>query len=172
MRTRTVAPAVDRPDMRSYGVERGPKGLQPWARSEKAFAAAHNYWVSVARPDGRPHATAVWGVWLAGKFWFSCSPTSVKARTLRRNPRCTVTTEDAAEAVIIEGVAASVKGRARLLPFVRAYRRKYDWDMDPAAEGYFTVTPLRAFAFHEAAERFGKTATRYRWKTRAVRGKR
>jgi len=77
------------------------------------------------------------------------------------DPRCTVTTEGADHAVIIEGRAAPVKGRERLAPFVRAYKRKYAWDLQPDAEGYFAVTPSRAFAFIESAEEFGASATRY-----------
>jgi hypothetical protein len=149
--------------MRSYGVPRALEGSLPWSWAQKRFAGAHNYWVSTVDPDGRPHSSAVWGLWLDGKFWFSCSPASVKAHNLQHNPYCVITTERADEAVIIEGRATPVRGRAKLLPMVRAYKRKYEWEMDPAADGYFAVTPRVGFAFIEHSNRFSSSATRYRF---------
>jgi hypothetical protein len=147
--------------MRAYGVPASMKGTQPWARTRKRFAEAHNYWVTTVHPDGRPNSSAVWGLWLDGAFWFSCSPGSRKAKNLSLNPECTVTTDDAEQAVILEGRALQVQGPARLLPFVRAYKKKYDWDMDPASPGYFIVTPRVAFAFTEDADVFARSATKY-----------
>ena len=77
-----------------------------------------------------------------------------------------VTTERADEAIIIEGTAAPVRGRAKLMDFVRRYKKKYDWDMNPEADGYFIVTPHTAFAFTEHGDEFGKTATRYEFQAR------
>jgi len=147
--------------MQSYGVPASMKGAVPWATAEKRFAAAHNYWVTTVHPDGRPNSSAVWGVWLNGKFWFSCSPDARKAKNLQTNPACTVTTDLADDAVIIEGRAEAVRGRARLLPMTRAYEKKYNWTMNPDADGYFVVTPRVAFAFTEHANRFASSATRY-----------
>jgi hypothetical protein len=147
--------------MSSYGVPVSMTGTQPWARAQKRFAASHNYWLSTVHPDGRPSATAVWGVWLDGKLWFSCSTDSRKAKNLASNPACVVTTDQAEDAVIVEGHAAPVRGRVKLLPMVRAYKKKYAWDMNPDGAGYFIVTPRVAFAFTERADQFAKTATRY-----------
>lgn len=168
-----ASPKLTRPRMQSYGVPATLKGALPWSRSAKHFSASHNYWITTVHPDGRPNSTAVWGLWLDNAFWFSCALDSRKAKNLARDPRCTVTTERGDEAVIIEGTARPVKGRAKLLPFVRAYKKKYDWDMDPAADGYFVVTPRVAFAFTEHADEFGPSATRYEFgaaaRTRATR---
>jgi hypothetical protein len=160
-KTARTSPKVDRPEMASYGIATGARGMKPWSWAEKQLTAAHNYWVTTVHPDGRPNSTAVWGLWLDGKFWFSCSPDSRKAKNLARDARCTITTERADEAVIVEGRAAPVKGRAKLMPFVRAYRKKYDWDMDPDGDGYFLVTPGVAFVFVEHPGQFASTATRY-----------
>jgi hypothetical protein len=147
--------------MPGYGIHRHAAGLKPWSWAEKRLKQAHNYWIATVHPDGRPNSSAVWGLWLEGQFWFSCATNSRKARNLARNPACTITTERADEAVIVEGVASPVSGRDKLAPFVRAYKRKYDWPMDPDAEGYFVVTPRLAFAFIEHADQFQKTSTRY-----------
>ena len=147
--------------MMSYGVPATLSGAVPWARAEKSLVRSHNYWVTTVHPDGRPNSTAVWGLWLDGKFWFSCAPSSRKAKNLAVNPACTVTTERADEAVIVEGTATAVRGRTKLAPFVRAYKKKYDWEMDPEGDGYFVVTPQKAFAFIEHADQFANSATRY-----------
>jgi hypothetical protein len=147
--------------MQSYGVPAAMKGAVPWVTAEKRFAGAHNYWVATAHPSGRPNVTPVWGVWLDGRFWFSCSLESRKAKNLAWNPGCTITTENADEAVILEGVAERVRGREALLPMTRAYEKKYNWKMDPDADGYFVLTPRVAFAFVEHADKFASSATRY-----------
>jgi hypothetical protein len=162
-----ACPKISRPNMESYGIARGARGMKPWSWAQRRLAQAHNYWVNTVHPDGRPNSTAVWGLWLDGKFWFSCSTGSRKAKNLASDPRCTITTERADEAVIVEGSAAPVRGRAKLLPFVRAYKKKYDWDMDPDGEGYFMVTPRVAFVFVEHPGQFATTATRYEFSRNA-----
>ncbi len=147
--------------MSGYGVPDSANGTLSWSWARTRFAANHNYWVTTVRADGRPSSSPVWGLWLGDAFWFSCAANSRKARNLARNPACTVTTERADEAVIIEGTAAPVRGRANVMGFVRAYKKKYDWVMNPDAEGYFIVTPQVGFAFIEHADQFAKTATRY-----------
>jgi hypothetical protein len=163
MAARGSAPKVSRPLMGGYGVPASLKGAVAWRTAERRFASAHNYWVTTVHPEGRPNSTAVWGVWLGGKFWFSCWTGSRKGRNLALNPACTVTTENGDEAVILEGTAMPVRGRAKLLPMVRAYKKKYDWTMDPDAEGYYVLTPRVGFAFVEHADQFGASATRYRF---------
>jgi hypothetical protein len=158
---KTAAPKADRPRMQSYGVPASMKGSVPWATAQKRFATAHNYWVTTVHPDGRPNSSAVWGVWLDGKFWFSCSPDARKAKNIRTNPACTITTDAADDAVILEGAAQAVHRRETLRPMTRAYEKKYDWKMNPDADGYFVVTPRVAFAFTEHADRFASSATRY-----------
>jgi len=49
-----------------------------------------------------------WGVWVDGTVQFSTGRASRKAKNLERDPRCVVMTEDAREAVVVEGTAARV----------------------------------------------------------------
>jgi PPOX class probable F420-dependent enzyme len=154
-------PKSGRPHMPGYGVPGDTDGALPWSWARERLERAHNYWLATVRPDGRPHVMAVWGLWMDDAFWFSTSATSRKARNIARNPNCAVTTEHADEAVMVEGVAAPVSGADTLGPFVEAYKRKYDWDMDPAGDGYFVVTPRMAFGFIEHADQFAKTSTRW-----------
>jgi len=66
-----------------------------WAKVRRRLEQARNYWIVTSRPDGRPHAAPVWGVWLDGRLWFSTSPASVKARNLAADPRVVVHLERA-----------------------------------------------------------------------------
>ena len=70
----------------------------------------------------------VWGLWQDGRFLFSTGSKSRKARNLDRNPNCIVCTEQANEAVIVEGVAeiADVSARRK---FLGTYTGKYTFDM-------------------------------------------
>jgi len=97
----------------------------------------------------------VWGLWQDGRFLFSTGSKSRKARNLAQNSNCLVCTENAAEAVIVEGVAeiADVAARRKMLP---VYERKYKFDMramkkDMLAmkEPVFAVRPHVAFGLWE-----------------------
>ena len=125
-------------------------GLLTWAWAEQQLARSRNYWLATVRPDGRPHVMPVWGMWNEGAFWFSSSNASRKTRNLGGNPRCTVTTEDAANPVVLEGVASRVtdiQSLTRVLEWENAkYGTDYSIDMlDPAANACFRVRPTWAF---------------------------
>ena len=118
-------PVADRPVMPGYGVLPAGQGsgLIAWAEAERRLTVSHDYWVATVRPDGRPHVMPVWGVWLGGHVWFSSGLRSRKARNLAADPRCTVTTDDAQNPVVVEGPAEQVTDRAGIAAFVasRAY---------------------------------------------------
>ena len=159
---RAPTPRASRPRIPGYGVPRSRKGLLPWAWAERRLTRSHNYWLITVRPDGRPHAMPVWGVWAGGAFYFSTGRESRKARNLARNRRCIVCNERADQAVIVEGLAAKVtdtKLRARL---ARPYHAKYrPWTLDAAAGSVYAVRPRVAFAMYE--DRFADAATRWRF---------
>ena len=156
-------PLASRPWMPGYGIVAADEGegLFPFEWAEERFARNRNYWLSTVRPGGAPHAMAVWGAWVDGAFWFNTARDSRKARNLAGDPRCTVTTEDGDECVVLEGEAAIVEGRERLAPFFDAYHAKYDFDITQWPHPNFRVRPTKMFAFCEAADRFGNTATRW-----------
>jgi hypothetical protein len=159
---RRVPPKAERPHMPGYGVPRSRKGLLPWAWAERRLTRSHNYWLITVRPNGRPHAMPVWGLWLDGVFYFSTGRKSRKARNLARNPRCIVCTERADEAVIVEGVAREMKGAAVLGRLGRPYHAKYKpWELEPELGPIYAVRPRVAFGMHES--RFASAATRWRF---------
>jgi hypothetical protein len=146
--------------MPGYGVALGTQGMLPWDWARERLVRSRNYWISSVGKDGAPHSMPVWGVWLDDVLHFSTGVDSKKARNLRANPRCTVTTESAEEAVVVEGSVAGMNPgiHDRVL---EVYADKYDWSGDPG--GWLTVTPRRAFGFIEDASQFAKAATRWTW---------
>jgi PPOX class probable F420-dependent enzyme len=129
-----------------YGMPRGEAGLMAWADVERRLADAQNYWVVTVGRDGTPQATPVWGVWLDGRFCFSCGADTVKRRNLRRNPHVAVHLESGDQAVMLRGTAELTGGddEPRV---IAALQRKYGRAMVPdtfaALSGVgFIVRPL------------------------------
>jgi nitroimidazol reductase NimA-like FMN-containing flavoprotein (pyridoxamine 5'-phosphate oxidase superfamily) len=146
-------PVPDRPVMPGYGVlpaEQG-SGLIPWPEIERRLTVSHDYWVATVRPDGRPHVMPVWGVWFDGRLWFSSGLRSRKARNLAAEPRCTITTDQAQDPVVLDGLAEQVVDADGIAAFLAVMNGKYDAGMtaaflDPAVNGTFAVRPQRVIA--------------------------
>jgi hypothetical protein len=139
------------------------KGLLPWTWAAERLERSRGYWLATTRTDGRPHVAVVWGVWLDNRFSFATSTRTVKGRNLAANPRCVVCPERAEEAVIVEGVAERVRGRAAIRRFREAYAAKYGEDVDTRALPVHAVTPVLAFGFVSDAAAYPHTATRWRF---------
>ena len=154
-------PSASRPFVPEYGISESAEGMLPWSWAAERLERSHNYYLATTRGDGRPHVAPVWGLWLAGQFLFSTGATSRKAKNLRANSNCVVTTEDLAEAVILEGVASVVIDSGLLKDFVDAYKQKYDWEMEGHPGGIWAVTPRKAFGFQESE--FEGASTRWEW---------
>jgi hypothetical protein len=126
---RPTAPRIDP----SYGVVPDASGaeLLPWSWAAGQLTDSRNYWVSTTRPDGRPHGSPVWGVWLDDGVWICIGRNSVKARNIARNPAVSIHLESGDRVVILEGALA--EQREGLEPFFDAYEAKYEYRPDPAA---------------------------------------
>ena len=107
-----VEPRTERPRIPGYGISKSKTGMLPWKWAVKTLTKSREYWIVTVRPDGRPHAMIIWGLWFDGAFWFGTGSKTQKARNLARNPNCVVGTQNAAEAVILEGVAELVTDAA------------------------------------------------------------
>jgi len=145
--------------MPGYGISESREGLLPWSWAVERLQKTRNFWVATTRPDGRPHAMPVWAIWSADALYFSTARTSVKARNLVANPDCTITTERADEAVILEGPATVEEDHDVLRPVWDDYKAKYDWDIK--GQSMFVLRPRTAFGFIETAEQFAAAATRW-----------
>lgn len=149
--------------MPAYGISRELEGTLPWGWAQERLEQSRNYWVGSTRADGQPHAMAVWGAMVDYDFYFSTADGSVKARNLDRDGRCTICTERADEAVIIEGVAERATDRAALERFAAAYEAKYDFplNLDAPPGPIWLVRPRKVFGFIEAEAQFSSAATRW-----------
>jgi hypothetical protein len=104
----------------------------------------------------------LWGVWVDGSLAFSTGRQSVKASNLRHSPWCVVSTDNAAEPVVVEGLATWVKDGRILTRLCEAYAAKYGAPPPDLAEGpMFVLAPTMAFGFIERAEDFAASATRW-----------
>ena len=153
--------------MPGYGVlpaDQG-SGLIPWAEAERRLTVAHDYWLATVTPDGGPHVMPLRGVWRRSRLWFSSGLRSRKARNLALDPRCTVTTDDARDPVVLEGLAERTADLEVIADFVGAVNAKYDARVtvefqDPEVNGTFAVRPVRVFALSGAD--FTGSPTRWR----------
>lgn len=156
-------PRADRPFAPGYGIlgVKEGKGLLPWAWVAGKMSACRTFWLATVHAvDGRPHVMPVWGVWVEDAFFFSTGRKSRKGQNLAANQTCTVTTDDAGEAVIVEGVAAEVEDEALLKRVATSYKKKYKMDPRSMKEPIFRVAPNRVFGFVEKT--FPKSATRWK----------
>lgn len=159
--------------MAAYGVPDATDGVLPWSWAEERLSNSRNYWVVTVDPAGRPHASPVWGLWdaAAERFWFSCAPSSLKARNLAGNPHVVVAPDGAVEVVSLEGAASPADASARAGDIAVAYAEKYEPDPSKRvalaefvlANALFCVTPVKALAVIEREDEFAERATRWAW---------
>jgi PPOX class probable F420-dependent enzyme len=161
-------PLASRPYMPGYGILAPDEGtgLLPWSWARRRLADSHDYWVSTVRPDGRPHAMPVWGVWLDACIWFSSSRRSRKARNLAERPDCVVTTDDALNPVVLEGRAELITEPAEIARFLDTLNAKYATSygidfLDPEVNATFRARPAQVIALREGD--FTGSPTRWRF---------
>jgi len=141
--------------MPGYGIQEDTRNVLPWSWAVDLLNRVRNPVLGTVRPDGRPHAMPLWGLWLGDAYCMSTAITSVKSENLKANDRCVITAGDGDDAVVLEG-----KAELSELPvgFTEAYKKKYGETIDEGP--IWIVRPTVAFAF-QATEDFSKTATRW-----------
>jgi general stress protein 26 len=152
----SVEPIPSRVRMPGYDLPEGPDGLLPWIWAEQRLEGSHNYWLATMRPDGRPHLMVIWGLWHGGVFYFSTGSRSRKARNLQSNAHCVIGTEQAHEAVVVEGAAERIFDVPQLKELWALYQQKYGYEMSAMQEDIlalrepiFAVRPRVAFGLDE-----------------------
>jgi hypothetical protein len=161
-----MQPKMSRPYMPGYGIQ-GPKegsGLLPWSWAIERLTASHDYWVATVDADGKPAVMPVWGAWIDDAVWFSSGPKSRRARNLQRDPRCTITTDNALEPAVVEGTAQRVDDRNAAEAFCAAANAKYGESMTVEfvlENALFRVPPAVAYGLTEAD--FTGTPTKWEW---------
>jgi nitroimidazol reductase NimA-like FMN-containing flavoprotein (pyridoxamine 5'-phosphate oxidase superfamily) len=160
---RPQTPVADRPYAPGYGIV-GPdegKGLLPWTWVAGKMETSRTFFLATMYAGKtRPHVMPVWGVWLEQAFYFSTGRTSRKAQNLAKNPACTITNDDAEEAVIMEGEAVVVEDAGELERVAVAYQEKYKLDPRGMGEPMYRLRPEKVFGFEE--KNYSKSSTRWR----------
>jgi len=154
-----VEPRTERPRIPGYGISKSKTGMLPWEWAVKTLTESREYWIVTVRPDGRPHAMIIWGLWIDDAFWFGTGGKTQKARNLAKNPNCVVATQNAAEAVILEGVAELITDAAIRKKLEQTSLSKYGMSGGDGSEPLYRVRPSRVFGLIEKS--FPKTATRW-----------
>ena len=133
----------------------------PWTEAEQQLQKAGVYWLSTMRPEGRPHATPLFAVWLDGTLYFCTGDAERKAKNLAERVWVTITTghntlSDGLD-LVVEGEAVVLNDGAGVRRVADAYAAKYGegWRI-AGADGVvtFQVTPpTTAFGFGRGTRR-------------------
>jgi general stress protein 26 len=144
----------------------------PWSEARNLLERASIYWLVTVRPDGRPHVTPLFAVWLQDVLYFSTGPTERKAQNMLSNSHCVVTTGcNVIEGVdlVIEGDAVKVSDESMLQAVAAGYASKYDWHYevrdgafygDGGRAEVYEVAPTTMFAFGKG-DLFSQTRYRF-----------
>ncbi len=112
-----------------------------WAEGRRHIDEAEVFWISTVRPDGRPHVTPLLAVRQDDTMYFCTGPEERKAKNLRRNPHCILTTGQNGLDVVVEGHAVEVADGAELVLSANAYESKYGAHLQhPRAHGSVSAT--------------------------------
>lgn len=147
-----------------YGLAAVDAGqLLPWSWLSRQMAESRNYWICSTRPDGRPHAVPVWGVWVDDALYFGTDPQSRKGKNLAANPAVAVHLESGDEVVIIEGRVEPLTDTGLMPRLDEAYEAKYQLKLSEAGgeASILMVRPKIALAWLERD--FPNTATRWQF---------
>ena len=151
-------PRVDRPVTEpGYGIPGTMEGTLDWSWVSGRMSDALTYWVASVRPDGRPHVTPIWGVWVDEAFWMEGGAATTRARNLASNPAAVVTVERGNDAVIVEGEAKRVFELddaliSRLRDGYAKYRDSHGYEADPqnwVGGGIWRVRPHKVLAWSD-----------------------
>src|SRR5215471_2748963 len=98
----TKQPRVMRPTVpASYRFPTSPKGLLDWSWARERLTGSQNYVIVTVRPDGRPHAMGMHGLWHDDAYYFGTSTDTRKAKNLATNPHCILISEDMSELIMV-----------------------------------------------------------------------
>lgn len=129
---------------------------------DERLASERNVWLSTVRPDGRPHTSPVWFVYLNGRFWIGTGSGAVKSANVTANDQVTVALEDGNAPVLAEGTV-TVHETERPADVAAAFKAKFDWDITIAEDEdiagkvvLWEITPTK-WLFAAPSEALGAT---------------
>lgn len=152
-------PQASRPTFPSgYEAPEDRAGLLPWSHARARLEQAKHYWLCTATPQGRAHATPLWGAWVDDRLYFEGSPSTRWGRNLTANPQASVHLESGSDVVIVEGAIEDADAVSEPLAerIGASFAARYD-GYRPQGRGFFILVPRTAFAW----TRFPADATRW-----------
>ena len=164
--TKPAEPKAGRPIMpKGYGIPENDEGLLPWSHVEQRMSEARHYWICTTRPDGRPHSTPIWGVWIDDVLYIEGGPDTRRFQNIAANPAVSVHLENGEDVVIFEGEARAAGKPDRTLAtrLVEMYTAKYAYaGYKPGLDawddgGLYALTPRVVLAW----TRFPQDCTRW-----------
>ncbi len=121
--------------------------MEPAARSPRQPPAARGAggdrpsFLGTTRPDGRPHAAGIGGLWFEGDLYFTSGPGTHKSRNLVANPACTISMSLEDIDLVFDGEATRVTDR-QTLETLAAKCRDRGWPAE--VEGDAFTAPFSA----------------------------
>jgi hypothetical protein len=94
----------------------------------------------------------VWGVWIEQSAWFSGSLQSRKTRNLAENPNAVITTDNALQPVVVQGVVERITHDSLIASFTQWVNEKYETDYPVSFfsdNACFRLHPVWAFSLDE-----------------------
>jgi len=141
---RAMRPAVPA----SYRFPTSLEGLLDWSWARERLTNSQNYVIVTVRPDSRPHAMGMHGLWVEDAYYFGTSSETRKAKNLEVNPNCILISENFEQLLIVEGVAEKVSYEQLPAVLSDASKKQYGWPMQPRKAGYvYKLAPRVVFAF-------------------------
>ena len=126
------------------------RGHLAWPTIDLRLRAMREIWVTMTRPDGRPHAVPVWFWWSGVNLYFTARAGTLKPRSLAAAPAIVVHNGDGVDPIIVEGTATLVTEPDELKRVNAAYGEKY---VDPATGHRAAVDPSVDVVFRVALKR-------------------
>lgn len=157
-----MRPRRDRPQVAAeYGFATGEEGLLDWEMVSDALGRAATYWLATIRPDGRPHATPIWGAWTGDGLHFEGGDTTRWAKNLASSAELAVGVEQDGYHMVLEGHAhLSDLAGSELKSVADGYKTKYGYR--PQGRRFWRLAPVRVRAFKvNDLESFARTPTRF-----------
>lgn len=110
----------------------------PWSRAADQLRGdalrTHPAFISIVRPDGRPHAIRVGAIWVDGDLYFVSHEQSRKARNLAANPAAVFTVGIDGIDLSLEGTATRVTDPATLEKVTERYREDNGWPVEVSGD--------------------------------------
>jgi hypothetical protein len=131
---------TDRDPIETTNLDRYGHAELPWDRARDAVAGRSpehgvTHFLGTIRPDGRPHAAGVGGLWLDGDLYFTSGPGTRKSQNLAANPACTISVRVEGIDLVFEGEAARVTDTETLERAAGMYRED-GWPCEVAGDAF------------------------------------